>query len=115
MIFITPKTINRPAETMNRIAAVVTTSSPRFSIVAAPRCGLLQGRTLRARIDVLERLEHLHRPVRLYLTEVHRERRMTLLAHLDGAARTVERDLREGRNHLGGFDAAGLFDRGLVQ
>jgi len=37
MQVITPKTINKPDDTINRIAAVVTTSSPRFSIVTAPR------------------------------------------------------------------------------
>src|ERR1700761_8886052 len=114
MIFITPNTSSSPVETINRIAAVVTISRPRFSIaIASPR--LLERRALRARIDVLEGFDHLHRTVRLHLPQIHRKRRVTLLVHLDLAARSVEGNLRERGDHLRGVDGAGFFDGRLVE
>src|SRR5579862_16966 len=115
MIFITPNTISNPADTAKRIAAVVTMSSsvalmlkplrsnpvrehgvvhrppPRAS--AVDRLPRLELRTLGARIHVLEGVENLHRPILLHLAEIHRQRRMVLLVHADGAARSVERNL----------------------
>ncbi len=49
MIFITPKTISRPAETMKSIAAVVMTSSASVSMLATGRDERGEGRLLPAR------------------------------------------------------------------
>src|SRR5579863_3992497 len=107
MIFITPKTISRPAETMKRIAAVVMTSSTsvimRTDQVAPgrkkaipssrrqPSTSRLQVRALRARIDIREALDDLYATVGRHLAEIHRQRRMMLLRHRDLAAWTVHR------------------------
>src|SRR3984893_15992159 len=130
MIFITPKTINRPAETMKRIAAVVITS--RASVIMRanriepgrkkavpssrrrPSTSRLQFRALRARIDIGKALDDLHRAVGLHLPEIHSQRRVMLLRHVDLSARTLHRNLAERLQDLGLFGAAGLFRRGLV-
>src|SRR6476469_1735791 len=109
MIFMTPKIIRRPAATTKRIAAVVVMSRNCTSMglglagggearpvgYASPGQGLLQVRALVAGIDVLEGRDQLDPAVRRDLTEVHRQRRVALLAHLDRAARAVELHFRE--------------------
>src|SRR3984957_7792367 len=129
MIFITPNTINRPAETMKRIAAVVTMSRASVTMranriepgrkKAVPSArrrrstSRLQVRALRARIDIGKALDDLHRAIGLHLAEIHRQRRVMLLRHIDLAARTFHRDLAKRFQDLGLFGAAGLFRRGL--
>src|SRR5690349_1485071 len=92
MIVITPNTINRPAETMKRIAGVVMMSKTsvimgvdrieprRKKAVTSFRRRLstsrLQVRALRAWIDIREALDDLHRPVGLHLPEIHRQGRV---------------------------------------
>src|ERR1700686_5044042 len=130
MIFITPNTINRPAETMKRIAAVVMMSRASVimranRIAAGGKKGVpssrrrrstsrLQVRALRARIDIGKALDDLHRAVGLHLAEIHGQRRVMLLRHIDLAARTFYRDLAKRLQDLGLLGAAGLFRRGLV-
>src|SRR5260364_37220 len=127
MIFMTPNTISRPAAMMKSMAAVVTASRATVSMVipsregrggdAPPRrdhrrSGL--ARALRARIDVLEALDDLHAAVGLDLAEIHGQRRMALLVHLDGAARTLDRDLGQRLQNLVLVGAASLLDGSLV-
>src|SRR3979411_2376975 len=104
MIFITPKTISRPAETMKRIAAVVTMSrtsvimganqvEPRRKKAASPSrrrpsTSGLQVRALRIRVDIGKALDDLDPAIGLHLTEIHRQRRMVLTRHRDLAAWT---------------------------
>src|SRR5262245_25709842 len=102
-----------PEATANRIAAVVTASSrrtpkaPCLSRIAGgaaltpPGTGLRRSevRALLARIDVLEGADQLDAAVRLHLAEVHGERRMALLVHLDQAARSLEADLAKRLDH----------------
>src|SRR3954447_26191252 len=104
MIFMTPKIISRPAATTKRIAAVVVMSRNCTSMGlglargsearpvghASPGQGLLQVRALVAGIDVLERRDQLDASVRRDLAEIHRQRRVALLAHLDRTARAIE-------------------------
>src|SRR6476661_1498271 len=102
MIFITPKTISSPDDTMNRIAAVVMISRMRLITVrcsvacGSPRASRrpanrlrLQVRTLFAGIDAGKALDHLDAAVILHLPQIHAERRMMLLRHRDSPANSV--------------------------
>src|SRR5580700_10705928 len=106
MILSTPKTISSPAATTNRIAAVVTTSSSRTT-------KLLQLGALIAGIDVGEGLDHLHAAVRLDLAEIHGQRSVVLVSHIDRSAGPIEGNLRQSGQHLCLVEAAGLLNRGL--
>src|ERR1700759_394904 len=130
MIFITPKTINRPAETMKRIAAVVMMS--RTSVIMRadqiepqrkkeipssrrrPSTSGLQVRALRTRIDIGKALDDLHCAVGLHLAEIHRQRSMVLRRHCNLASRTLHGNLGKRLEDLGWFSAACLFDGSLV-
>src|SRR5271163_5059034 len=112
MIFMTPNTMRSPAETMNRIAAVVTMS--RTSVIIrlrsscknqgpsrqkadasrrlSPRISGLQIGALRPRIDIGEALDDLYRAVGLHLPEIHGERGVMLRRHHDRAARPFDTD-----------------------
>src|SRR5882672_12592912 len=71
-------------------------------------------RALCARIDILEALDHAHRAVSLDLAEIHGERGVPLLVHLDRAARPVDGNLFQRLQHLGLVRAAGFLHGGLV-
>ena len=95
MIFMTPKISNNPAETMYRIAAVVTMSSNRSigdlrQVRRSCSRRLFEVRALRAGSDILEAVDHLHTAIGLNLRKVHRERRVVLLVHRDAAARAID-------------------------
>src|SRR5579863_3977235 len=90
MILSTPNTTRSPMATANSRPAVVTTSSSKVMPES-----LFQIRALVAWIDVLERLDHLDAAVGLHLTQIHGQRRVALLVHLDGAARAIDRHLGE--------------------
>src|SRR5438552_3813908 len=128
MIFITPNTIRRPDDTINRIAVVVAISS-KIVIMArypGPACGSqdwfrrqtvplrLQVRTLLARINTGKALDDLDAAITLDLPQIHAQWRMVLLRHHDRSARSLDADLAKGLEHGAALGAAGLFDRGLV-
>src|SRR6266581_1536977 len=71
-------------------------------------------RALCARIDAREALDHADPSVGLDLAEIHGERGVPLLVHLDRAARPVDRHFGERLQHLGLIRSAGFLDRGLV-
>src|SRR5437868_10239263 len=95
MIFITPNTISKPAETMKRIAAVVTISSTSVIMIAnrvgprrkgalpssrrRPSTSRLQVRALLARIDIEKALDDLYPAIGLHLPKIHRQGRVVLL------------------------------------
>src|SRR5271156_1216092 len=102
MIFITPNTMSSPDEMIKSSAAVVTASSATVSMMA-PRQNRVRPSpsasrqlrsgfrwALRARVDAREGLDHLDTAIGLHLAEVHRERRVALLVHLNLATRPVD-------------------------
>src|SRR6266704_4531768 len=128
MIFITPNTIRRPDDTINRIAVVVAISN-KFVIMARypePACGSrywfprqviplgLQVRALPAGINTGKALDDLNAAITLDLTQIHAQWRMVLLRHHDRSARSLDADLAKSLEHGATLGAAGLFDRGLV-
>src|ERR1700722_1378788 len=131
MIFMTPKTSNRPAATTYKMAAVLTMSRSCATIrrdffnrdsgisfcLAASRPErrdashhLIELRTLTARVHVLEGRHDVDSAIGLDLAEIHGERRMTLLVHLDQAARSLEADILQRRQHRLGVDGSGFFN-----
>src|SRR5580700_2511761 len=127
MIFITPNTIRSPDEMMKSRAAVVTVSRARVSMLASgpdpretglPSRAILScsgfRRALRARIDIGEGPDHLDAAVCLDLSEIHGQRRVPLLVHADGAARPIDGNFGQSRQHLLRVGTSGLFHRGLV-
>src|SRR5579883_1724181 len=103
--------------TMSRNCADMVQSAGRRRDKAPPRpsLSLFQLRALIAGIDILEALEHLDAAIRLHLAQIHSERRMALLRHLDEAARPLERDFGERLDDGVGLRRLRLLDRRLVE
>src|SRR3981189_3285910 len=76
---------------------------------------LLQRGALLARADVLKFLENLHAAVGLNLAEMHVERRVVLLVHLNYSPRALEAHLRESLQDGICLDTTRLLDGRLVE
>ena len=99
-------------ELLNSVAAY---GLPDFAALDPTRSSSLQVGTLVARIHILECLDDFYTSIRLNLAQIHRQRRMTFLAHLDGAAWTADRNVGESLDYIFGFRRFRLLDRGLVR
>src|SRR5687767_9014579 len=82
---------------------------------ATPAHPSLQVRALLARVNVGEAGDDANNSVLLHLAQIHGQRGVVLLRHLNPAARPLEGDLREGRQHLPAVGAPRLLYCGLVQ
>src|ERR1700730_3691369 len=103
-------------------AAITRQRWPLFSEAAASCYGalnscliLLQLGALLARADVLELLENFHAAVGLNLAEMHVERRVVLLVHLNYSPRALKAHLRKGLQDGICLDTTRLLDGRLVE